>query len=339
MNAFKLPTGYLFNDEYSKGKLETLSIGDYGKAHNIKADFLGYNRELNGVANTDCMPLQEKWVVTLSTQYGCAMKCNFCDVPNIKFTGNATEDDLKEQFYKAISMFPGVRYTDRLNLHYARMGDPIFNPEVLNFSYWLSYNKEEIQKDTGLRIEVLHPVFTTMCPEMKYTRGRLKEWVSIKNIEFNGQAGLQLSINSTNEEQRSEMFDGQQMSLEAISEMASNWPNPVGRKYCLNFAYSTDYEIDAVKLRKLFDPEKFMVKITPIHNNTACRENGIETVEGYESYTPYKVVEEPLKEQGFDVLIFIPSLDEEDGLVTCGNTILGGSELRAETETIKIIGV
>lgn len=339
MNKFSLPTGYLFNDEYSKGQLETLSIGDYGKAHNIKADFLGYTRELHGVANTDCMPLQEKWVVTLSTQYGCAMKCNFCDVPNIKFAGNASFDDLKEQFYKAIGMFPNVNYTDRLNLHFARMGDPIFNPEVLDFSYWLSDNKEDIQKDTGLRIEVLHPVFTTMCPEMKYTRSRLEEWVKIKNIEFNGQAGLQLSINSTNEEQRSEMFDGQQMSLEDISSMTSEWPNPVGRKYCLNFAYSTDYEIDAVKLRKLFDPEKFMVKITPIHNNTACRENGIETVEGYESYAPYKEVEEPLKEQGFDVLIFIPSLDEEDGLVTCGNTILGGSELKASTEDIRIIGV
>ena len=50
MNKFALPTGYLFTDDYSKGQLETLSIGDYGKHHNIKADFLGYTREINGVS-------------------------------------------------------------------------------------------------------------------------------------------------------------------------------------------------------------------------------------------------------------------------------------------------
>lgn len=31
----------------------------------------------------------------------------------------------------------------------------------------------------------------------------------------------------------------------------------------------------------LFDKDKFMCKITPIHNNTACTENGIKTVGGY----------------------------------------------------------
>lgn len=339
MKKYALPTGVLFNNDYSRGKLETLSIGDYGKAHNIKADFLGYSRELNGVENTHCMPLQEKWVITVSTQYGCAMKCNFCDVPNIKFAGNASFDDLKAQLYSAITCFPEVKYTDRLNLHYARMGDPIFNPAVLEFSHWLANNKEAIQQDTGLRVETLHPVFTTMCPDMKHTAPRLQQWVSIKNHTFRGQAGLQLSINSTNEDQRSEMFDGKQMTLEQIGEMAASWPNPLGRKYCLNFAYSTDYEVDASKLSRLFNPDKFMCKITPIHNNTACRENGIETKGGYESYKPYAPVEDALKAEGFDVLIFIPSLDEEDGLVTCGNTILGGSELKTTTQELKIVGV
>lgn len=340
MNTYKLPTGYLFNDDYEKGQLETLSIGDYGKSINIKADFLGYNRELNGVPNVNCMPLQEKWVITLSTQYGCAMSCNFCDVPNIKFKGNATFNDLKRQLYSAIEMFPGVKYTDRMNLHYARMGDPIFNEDVLKFSVWLAQNKREIQNETGVRVETLHPVFTTMCPDMRHTESRLRKWVYIKNHEFKGQAGLQLSINSTNEAQRDEMFNGKQMTLEAISEMARKWPEPISRKYCLNFAYSTDYEIDAKKVRRLFDPEKFMCKITPIHNNTACTENGIETVGGYESFAPYKGVEEGLKSEGFDVLIFIPSMDEEDGLVTCGNTILGGSELKvSDSQVIKIEGI
>ena len=90
---YTIPTGYLFTGNYSRGKLETLSIGDYGKSKNVKADFLGYKNLIEGVPNCYCMPLQEKWVITVSTQYGCPMKCTFCDVPNLKFAGNATFED------------------------------------------------------------------------------------------------------------------------------------------------------------------------------------------------------------------------------------------------------
>lgn len=46
MKKIQIPTGFLFTDCYSKGELETLSIGDYGKSKNIKADFLGFRNEI-----------------------------------------------------------------------------------------------------------------------------------------------------------------------------------------------------------------------------------------------------------------------------------------------------
>jgi len=333
MDKYKLPTGYLFVDEYSRGKLETLSIGDYGKAVNVKADFLGYNREINGVPNCDIMPLSEKWVITISTQYGCPMKCNFCDVPNLKFNGNASFDDMKQQLYKAISLFPAVKYTERLNVHFARMGDGSFNKEILEFSLWMYENKHQIKKDTGLSIEVLHPVFTTMFPKVAKTEIIVRSWAeNIKKEVYNGQAGLQISVNSTNEDQRNIMFNGMQTPLEEIAEFAKTLPEPIGRKYCLNFAYASGNEVDGEKLAKLFNPDHWMCKITPIHNNTACQKNGIKTVDGYTSYYPYKAPEDTLKAAGFDVLVFIPSQDEEDGIITCGNAILAGSELKIVQE-------
>jgi 23S rRNA (adenine2503-C2)-methyltransferase len=340
ITKFPLPTGYLFTADYTKGKLETLSIGDYGKHHNVKADFLGYSRPLNGVENTPCMPLSEKWVVTVSTQYGCPMKCTFCDVPNVPFRGNVSQDDLKRQLYNAISLFPGVHYTERLNLHFARMGDPIFNSAVFDFARWAYEKKGLIAIETGLRIETFHPVLTTSLPR-KFNRleERILDWCSIKNETYNGQAGLQFSINSTNENQRAEMFSGMSLTLKEFSAIAEKMPTPISRKYCLNFAFSTDYEIDAQHLVGLFNPDKFMVKITPIHNNNACRENGIKTVDGYESFAPYRRAEEDLVQVGFDVLVFVPSIDEEDGLVTCGNAILGGSELKTKGQKISIVGI
>ena len=330
---YRLPTGVLFVEDYSKGELETLSIGDYGKSKNIKADFLGYTKEVNGVPSGSIMPLQEKWVVTLSTQYGCVQKCTFCDVPNVKFSGNATFDDLRKQLYTALSLFPEVTYTDRLNVHFARMGEPVLNLQVFEFSKFLALKKKQIQEETGKRIEVIHPVLTTMCPSYSELEHRLLLWCSYKNSLFNGQAGLQLSINSTDSKQRDKMFGGSSIPLSKIARIASRLPDPVSRKYCLNFAYASGTEVDGRKLANLFDPEKWMVKITPIHNNTACAKNGYKTDRGYTSYSPYKVPEESCKEAGFDVLVFVPSQDEEDSCITCGNAILGGSQLKIAGES------
>ena len=339
MNINTLPTGYLFTDDYSKGQLETLSIGDYGKKHNVKADFLGLTNEISGVPNVPCMPLQEKWVVTLSTQYGCVMKCTFCDVPNIPWAGNVSHEDLKKQLYSAISLFHDVGYTERLNIHFARMGEPIFNKAVFDFAIWMYEHKYRIYQDTGLRIETLHPVLTTSLPKaFNGLEKRILEWCDIKNNLDNGQAGLQFSINSTDERQRSDMYQDMQVNLEELERIADKMPDPVGRKYCLNFAYSTDYIIDAEYLANKFDPDKFMCKITPIHNNNACRENGIKTIGGYDSYRPYALPENALKSAGFDVLVFLPSTDEENGLVTCGNAILGGSELKLTSKQVMIDG-
>lgn len=246
-----------------------------------------------------------------------------CDVPKIPFKGNASFDDLKQQLYQAIALFPEVKYTDRLNIHYARMGEPILNPAVFELTRWLYSSKQDFQDETGLRAEVIHPVLTTSLPKrFKRLEFWLNEWVEIKNEMYRGQAGTQFSINSTNEKQRQQMFGGESLTLEQFAVIADQFPEPLSRKYCLNFAYSTDFEIDADKLLDLFDPNKFMCKITPIHNNDACRDNGIETIGGYETYHPYKKVESDLKAAGFDVLVFVPSMDEEDGLVTCGNLVL-----------------
>ncbi len=336
---FPLPTGYLFTGDYERGALETLSIGDYGKSYNIKADFLGYEDEIHGVPNIPTMPLSEKWVITVSTQYGCPQKCTFCDVPNIPFKGNATFDDLKAQFYNALGLFPSVKYTDRLNLHFARMGEPILNKHVYEFSRWLISNKADMQAETGVRVEVLHPVLTTSLPRrFKGLGDRILEWCDIKNVLYRGQAGFQFSLNSTNEGQRLTMFQGESISLSEFAEIAQNMPAPISRKYCLNFAYSTDFEIDGDLLARLFDPNKFMCKITPIHNNASSAKAGIRTIGGYDSWEPYQKPETALKKAGFDTLVFVPSMDEEHGLVTCGNLVLGGGVVTSE-DVIRIRGI
>ena len=328
----KVPTGNILVGNGDKGKIEFLSIGDYGQDKNVKADFLGLTKDIQGVPDGEIMPLEEKWVITISSQYSCSMNCQFCDVPKVPQNPiNATYNDLKNQVVKALKLYPDVYTTKRLNIHVARMGEPTFNPNVIQFGKDLL----KIVRPYVNRSHV-HPVISTMLPRKnKNLMKFLNEWtIDIKNEKFRGAAGLQFSINSTSDIQRNEMFSGSSLSLKEISEIGKSLIDPVGRKYALNFAIADGYQVDAEKLRQLFSPKKFMVKITPIHATRSCNENDIKTTEGYKAFTPYQKIEQELKDNGFDVIVFVPSYEEDLGLITCGNAILSGNLPKIKYEEI-----
>lgn len=313
----KVPTGNILVVEGEKGWLELLSIGDYGKEKNVKADFMGLTREINGVPHGELLPLEEKWVITISSQYGCSMGCKFCDVPKVGKGVNATFNDLINQVKTGISIHPEVKHTKRLNVHYARMGEPTWNFDVIDATSYLAGTLKE--KGWGF-----HPVVSTMMP---CHNNRLEEfldcWIYVKNEILNGEAGLQLSINTTDNCIRMDTMNYNTLSIEEIAEIVSKY-TPKGRKITLNFAL-TEAPIDEVVLSQLFDPNKFLCKITPMHLTQSCKENGYITADGYERYYPYKDVEERLKSVGFDVIVFIPSYEEDLGRITCGNAILSGN--------------
>jgi len=321
LRNIKVPTGNILVVGGQKGNLECLSLGDYGRAKNVKASFLGLDADIQGVPNGDIMPLSEKWVVTISTQYGCSMGCVFCDVPKVGPGRNATLNDLTVQVESALKIHPEIKSTKRLNLHYARMGEPTFNDNVLIHAQGLMKEVEIFISESHI-----HPVVSTMMPKRNKKLSRfLHTWCDIKNNNYQGSAGLQFSINSTSDEQRRFLFNDNSLCLSDISEIGTCLPNPVGRKYALNIALADNNEIDASKLAKLFSPDKFMVKITPIHVTGATEANNVKTTGGYTEFSPYQMVENTLKAEGFDVLVFVPSLEEDQGRITCGNAILSGA--------------
>lgn len=320
LRNIKVPTGNILIVEGDKGKIECLSIGDYGKEANLKADFMGLTREIKHVGHQQMLPLTEKWVITISTQYGCSMNCKFCDVPKVGPGINATYEDLKNQIITGLTLHPDVTSTKRLNVHYARMGEPTWNSAVLEFTRNM---RKELYPYIGRSL--IHPVVSTMLP--KYNKNLVKylnDWMEIKNYDFRGDAGLQFSINSTSDAEREEMFSGNSLSLSEISEIGRNLDFPKGRKITLNFAVA-GYEVDAEKLKGLFNTDKFVVKLTPMHKTHTAIENGIETDGDYTTMYPYQHIEEELKKAGFDVLVFIASEYEDLGRITCGNAILSGT--------------
>jgi 23S rRNA (adenine2503-C2)-methyltransferase len=314
MKTILTHTGKIYVD--TEHKLEFLTVGDYGKENNIKANFLGLTKEINGVANTE-VDLSKKWVATISTQKGCPMNCKFCDVPKFGFYGNASIEDMERQI-RTIIENESVRYTERFNVHFARMGEPTWNQDVLAFGIAL----KGVVRRCGLRADTVHPVVSTMLPRANTKlENFLHVWCSIKNDLYGGEAGLQLSINSTSDKQRLELFDSRSLSLPAISKIADKLPMPKGRKYTLNFPVTAQTILDAKELTSLFDKDKFIVKITPIHETASAIENGFE-VTGYSDYNVYRMFEQPLLEEGWDVIVFVPSKEEDSDRITCGNALI-----------------
>ena len=318
IKEFKTRTGAIFCD--TDKKMEYLYVGDYGQENNIKADFLGFKREINSVPHHD-VDLTDKMVVTISTQKGCPMNCMFCDCPKVKFGGNISRVELAEEVTQAIA-FSGCKYTRRFNLHLARMGEPSFNARnVLDF---LKYDLRGLVNNM-MKVDTIHPVFTTMCPKgigKEKLASILQEFCSIKNDDYDGEAGLQLSINSTDEIQRNELFRGCSLSLNDIADIAKSLPMPKGRKYTLNFPVTDKTILNPKELSGLFDKEKFIVKITPIHETHEANSNGINTPEGYYKYDVYRQFEQPLIKEGWQVIVFIPSKEEDEDRITCGNALL-----------------
>lgn len=316
IRRLSVPTGDICIVRGSHGALEMLSVGDYGKDVNLKADFMGLEREPVPVQHTAMLPLTEKWVVTISTQYGCSMKCPYCDVPKVGPGKNATFDDLCGQIITGLQLHPEVTTTKRLNVHFARMGEPSWNPAVLDCAKWL---KQHIDPEFKV-----HPVVSTMMPRRnEWLKTFVHTWMRIKNRLYGGNAGLQLSINSTNEEEREYLFGGNACDLWQVAQIMDGII-PTGRKITLNFAVA-GYEIDPAVLLRWFSPDFYVVKLTPMHKTASASEQGIATQGDYTSIYPYQQHEAALKAAGYDVLVFLASEYEDLGRITCGNAILSGT--------------
>lgn len=319
MNIINTHTGKIYVDK--EKQLEFLTVGDYGKENNIKADFLGLTKEINGVKNTK-VDLTEKWVATISTQKGCSMKCKFCDVHKYGFYGNVSAKDMAYQI-ETILQNEDIDHTERFNVHFARMGEPTYNWEVIKFI------KDDLKPlvDKHIKADTIHPVISTMLPRANSNIvSFILTFCDIKNNLYDGEAGLQFSINSTDDKQREEQFSGLSMNLNEISALAKALPMPRGRKYTLNFAITKDTILDAKKLSELFEKEKFIVKITPIHETHSAIENNFDVSTSYEDYDVYRDFEKPLVEEGWDVIVFVPSKEEDSDRITCGNALINLSE-------------
>ena len=297
--------------------LEYLYVGDYGKENNIKASFLGYDKRIDEVKHHD-VDITDKLVVTVSSQKGCPMNCNFCDCPKLGFKGNATLPELVTEIMSGVAL-SGIKHGKRLNVHYARMGEPTFNSNVITSAEYIA--KMLGDENSDVTFDEYHPVVSTMMPKAnKNLKEFLHKWVETGFV-YGGEDGfgLQFSINTLDEDDRNAMFRNRSMSLQEISDVIRELPMPKKRKYTLNFAVTSKSNLDVELMNKYFDKEKCIIKITPIHETVEAVDEGYEIVKNFDVYEKF---EQPLVDDGWDVIVFVPSREEDADRITCGNSLI-----------------
>lgn len=297
--------------------LEYLYVGDYGKENNIKASFLGYDKRIDKVEHKP-VDITNKLVVTVSSQKGCPMNCNFCDCPKLGFKGNATLPELITEIMSGVAL-SGIKHGQRLNVHYARMGEPTFNPNVITSAEFIA--QMLMSKNSDVTFDTYHPVVSTMMPKSnKNLKEFLHKWVTTGFV-YGGEDGfgLQFSINTLNENDRNEMFRNRSLSLQEISDIIKELPYPKKRKYTLNFAVTSKSNLDVDLMNKYFDKKKCIVKMTPIHETVEAVDEGYEIVHDFDVYEQF---ERPLVNDGWDVIVFVPSKEEDEDRITCGNSLI-----------------
>jgi len=313
LRIFEKKNGTVYADE--KRHLEFVSLPRTGPENRVKSDALGYS--LADAEKTVMPSYETAWTVILSNQRGCSMKCTFCDCPACGYYGNASLDDLRYQMQTVLENSGGTR-TKRMEVDFMRMGEPTFNADILPYIEFEL--REQIRRK--VQADVIIPAVSTMMPRL---HGKLKEFLSsfcrIKNEVYGGNAELQLSLNSTDEAVRDKMFARRALSLAEIAEEVADLPAPRGSKYALSFAVGKDTVIDAARIDRLFDKEKFFIKLTPFYDTFNAKDNGFAVTDEY-GFSAFEKAESDFLALNWDVAVYLDRKAEDEDSLTNGNLLL-----------------
>ncbi|MHA1667331.1 MAG: radical SAM protein [Candidatus Heimdallarchaeaceae archaeon] len=254
------------------------------------------------------IPRERKWVLIISTMYGCPIGCVMCDAGEY-YEGNIPKEVMLKQIdYMVRNRFPeGNIPVGKFKIQFARMGEPTLNKEVLDVI-------EELPK--RYKAEGLMPCISTIAP--KGGKGFLNKLIEIKNKLFsNGKFQLQFSIHSTDEKERQKWMTKNIWSLEQIAEFGNQWFQEGDRKITLNFAVARDSIIDPKVIKNNFDSTKYWIKLTPVNPTNKAIKNEVKSAIT-ETNSEYFPLLENFRKLGFEASISIGEWEENDIGTNCG---------------------
>jgi 23S rRNA (adenine2503-C2)-methyltransferase len=254
----------------------------------------------------------EKWVLIVSTLFGCPVGCSMCDA-NGWYKGKLTAEEIFAQIdHMVLQYFPDRNIpVKKFKIQFARMGEPSFNSNVL-----------EVLKQLPQRYNApgLMPSLSTIAPNG--TNAFFKELKEIKDQYYgNGRFQMQFSLHTTDRVKRDQLIPVGKWDFGTIAHYGENFYREGDRKVTLNFALAEDSPLSAETLSRYFDPEIFIVKLTPVNPTiNAIKKKIINAVTSKTQANELKEVQD-LRDRGYEVIISIGELEENKIGSNCGQYV------------------
>ncbi|MEW6456986.1 MAG: radical SAM protein [Acidobacteriota bacterium] len=255
------------------------------------------------------LPREKKWVLIVSTLYGCPVSCRFCDAGG-NFQGKLSKDEIVFQIDYLIKMrFPERRVSvEKFKIQFARMGEPAFNQDVLDVLMELP----DLCNAPGLI-----PSISTIAPEG--TDKFFKRLLDIKKRYYRGKFQFQFSIHTTDVKLRKWLVPVKKWDFGKMAEYGDIFYEKGDRKIALNFALANGMPVNPDILLHHFNPDKFLIKITPVNPTHQATKNKISSHILPEK-KEYPIID-ALCRAGYEVLLSIGELEENYIGSNCGQYI------------------
>lgn len=300
--------------------LETRSVGPLGQLY--LAQLSGSQRLIEFVDTVEPgVPKARKWVLMVSTQVGCVIGCRMCDGGAMGWRGNLTAAEIVAQVRRVVKDNPGLdpRRHPKFKVHFARLGEPTLNPATPEALERLAAE----WGGPGLTASI-----STVAPDAPTAEARLEEMREVKDRLYGGgRFQLQFSAHSTDETVRRRVMRARPWSLERVADFGRRWWRPGDRKVTLNFALAPDQPLDPKIVAGTFDPERFLVKITPVNPTRAADASGSSRLWS-EPPADVAAASAGLRARGFTVILSPSTPEEVSAATSCGQ--LWSSALRDE---------
>ena len=249
---------------------------------------------------------RRKWVVIVSTQLGCPVKCLMCDA-GTRFRGNLSSAEIMAQIERVAGNNEiDPNGCDKFKVQFARMGEPALNDEVLKALWQL--------KD---RYPQVIPCVATIAPA-----GRERWFATLLAMrDYFRDFQLQFSVNSTDAGQRDLLMPHPKLPWRWMALYGRRFYRPGQRKAVLNFAVSAQWQLDARALAEHFDPRWFAVKLTPLNPTENGSQRGLVAgrPDGMAALMAGHAGE--LRALGFDVIVSVGDLAENGIGSNCGQSV------------------
>ncbi len=254
-------------------------------------------------------PRGEKWVVIVSTLYGCPVRCAMCDAGG-DYRGKLSRAEIFAQldFLVRTRFGDGAVPSRQFKVQFARVGEPAFNCAVL-----------DVLDELPRRYDApgLMPAISTIAPAG--TDAFFAGLLAVKRRHYRGgDFQLQFSVHTTDDALRARLIPAETWPLGRIAAYGECFFAAGDRKVTLNFALAAAWPLDARVLADVFDPAKFVVKITPLNPTYRARANGLESyIVPSRRDEDYAVVRE-LRRAGYDVIVSVGEPEENLIGSNCG---------------------